>query len=449
MSENEDLHAKIGVLAGRINRHKAQTSPRQNGPLSFNSRGSGYPSRGSYRSSYRARGGFRNRTLITHGISTSSVALDSPVLQESPNGMTKTEGSAMTWYRPEVLQKENRLRSEERKRKAKDFQDRERAQVQQFAKPRQQTSVAPLNSPAAYQISVDGVLFTLSNGYNKLVRPLVTSDKILTLAGSEVAASATPKQFEVNGVQFKRTKNGNLVRANAIEKRFVRQTMTRILQYKGLTEAQACKQIEERVVQTLHLDWYHFPQCHQSLAKFHSDARGEVFALRETDALASTTARRRLCALIFFVPVNARPEMAVTSPMSCHRRARQPVAISSVGDVQTRSAAMLTFQSNPQPRSVGHLLLWDTARKAQIAQIDIFANALTMPTLVAMRQAKANKADKITNSGVDEDDVSSDEDTHNEIDSDDADSDDLFEPEEVFGFHDGENLGQQDYIKVS
>ena len=77
----------------------------------------------------------------------------------------------MKWYRPGALEKENKIKAEERKRRAKDFQDKEKSQVQNFVRARQTSSTNALDSPTAHQIYVDGIPFTFNKSCNKLVRP--------------------------------------------------------------------------------------------------------------------------------------------------------------------------------------------------------------------------------------------------------------------------------------
>ncbi|KAL9621001.1 MAG: hypothetical protein Q9160_004519 [Pyrenula sp. 1 TL-2023] len=296
MPDNEDLHARIGVLAGRINRHKHQKTSEFHGVPYPSVRSHLQPPR---RPPTRARPSFRNHSLVTHGRSNNTASdevdqIDNAALQEHPNGLTKTEGRTMKWYRPEVLEKQNMARAEEKKMKAKEFQDQERAKVKQFAESKLRPNTQMIDSPPLHTITIEGIPFAFNRTYNKLLRP----------SGSTVPTSATPKQFA------------------------------------GWAEE------KDGALQTLHIDWYQIsPTPLTGTLDLTTLFRSKVSVQREIDALASTMATKPRFARASSEMVNALPAIAVTSPTSCRLRKRPHVAITCGEDAPTNHAGILTRRS--------------------------------------------------------------------------------------------------------
>lgn len=79
-------------------------------------------------------------------------------------------------------------------------------------------------SPALYEISIDGLRFHVLDGGSKLARirsenleNVIRASSSSRLPGATDSASATPKQANVGGVAFLRSKNGNLYRSGAVK----------------------------------------------------------------------------------------------------------------------------------------------------------------------------------------------------------------------------------------
>lgn len=137
---------------------------------------------------------------------------------------------------PAVYEREtqNRLRDieETRKLKAVRRDERERRKVQKHLQ-RYSTQVPlpgqpqgnALPVPSAYEISIHGIRFLVSNGGSRLVKisgqsASITAILVLSLLESAIdplnATKSTPKRATVGGVTFRRTKSGNLVRAGIV-----------------------------------------------------------------------------------------------------------------------------------------------------------------------------------------------------------------------------------------
>ncbi|KAJ5157793.1 uncharacterized protein N7482_008893 [Penicillium canariense] len=249
MTENEDLLAKIGQLAGQINRHKSQsTQPHQ--PSSHQSQyvsrhthshpGWAPYSRGSGRGRHVAP--HRNRTLVlnngTSGASNSNTSSPGPLSDNDSEARQSTPSSGWVAKRDRHMQlinsavydkeKQARARAMEETRKVKALRraEREQTKVLRYAQAAGVgASVSTTAQPAAaHQILVNDVPFKITHGGSKLVRnsstrrlALFTHTGIgLPVLDDPNTANTTPKRVTVAGVTFVRSKNGNLHRLGAV-----------------------------------------------------------------------------------------------------------------------------------------------------------------------------------------------------------------------------------------
>ena len=204
--------AKIGSLASKINRHKAQQhntnfDPHHPSRASHYHRVAPYPSVG-YHGAGRNR--YRNKTLVLNGQSGSAQSVDANAASNStsPSWVSKTDrhlqliNSAI--YEKEAQSRSNAIEQTHRHRQ-RQRDNREKSKLANFA--RQNTNHVGASSSASasaakFEITVDGIHFHVLKGGNKLVK----------LPGDVDPPSATPKVAFIGGVRFHRTRNGNLVR---------------------------------------------------------------------------------------------------------------------------------------------------------------------------------------------------------------------------------------------
>ncbi|KAL8890848.1 MAG: hypothetical protein Q9215_002074 [Flavoplaca cf. flavocitrina] len=242
MSEDQELLARIGQLAGQINLHKTQPSSSQTTALEqANARSSGSsalrgrtawkpqrpapyqvaPGRG--RGAYRPYS--RNRSLVVNkgaGQSPSPRSLDpstSVSTEETPqteSAYVTTTGRHKQYINASVLAKV----TEQRKRAIEESQQLKMQKHDQWERQRLQRYVAALDaeqskslaqgsqhtSGKTHEINIDGLRFQVLNGGSKLVR----------IVGPTDTSRATPKRANVQGVTFVRSKHGNLYRSGVV-----------------------------------------------------------------------------------------------------------------------------------------------------------------------------------------------------------------------------------------
>ncbi|KAJ5731511.1 uncharacterized protein N7483_006019 [Penicillium malachiteum] len=229
MTENEDLLAKIGQLAGQINRHRSQsTQPPQPQYAARNTHGhSGWAPYQRGGRGRRPAAPHRHRTLVLNGASGSTPSFTSspgPVSDNdaesrppsTSNGWVTKHDRHMQLINSAVYDKEKQARAkameETRKMKQQRRAEREQLKVLRYAHGNTAASV----SAAAQQILVNDVPFQIMRGGSKLVR----------MSNDPNTANATPKRVTVAGVTFVRSKNGNLHRLGAVATKINRQPGT-------------------------------------------------------------------------------------------------------------------------------------------------------------------------------------------------------------------------------
>lgn len=241
--EEQEILAKIGQLAGQINRHKNQQQSATQQPTyrtrfsqygtassSSNTTPSWQTSRGAYRGRGHHRGGsipqHRNRTLVLSGSGPATTdgeingdALTPPI--------STTASSSQAWVsrtdrhlqliNPAIFEKQSQERArameETRKAKLKQRDERERLKFSRHLQnldatlahghTRSQSSAVA----SKHEIVVQGILF----------RVVKNGSKLMKVPGDENAAKATPKTAIIGGVKFFRSKNGNLYRSGIVK----------------------------------------------------------------------------------------------------------------------------------------------------------------------------------------------------------------------------------------
>ncbi|KAJ5591895.1 uncharacterized protein N7459_002264 [Penicillium hispanicum] len=228
MTENEDLLAKIGQLAGQINRHKTQsTHPNPSSAHQSQHVSRHVPSHSGWAPYSRGRGRrpaapHRHRTLVLNngasGASQTSTSSPGPTSDNdgesrstaTSNGWVAKRDRHMQLINSAVYDKEAQARTkameETRRLKAVRRAEREQAKVLRYAQGSGASVSTPAQPSAGHQILVNDVAFKIARGGSKLVR----------ISNDPNTANTTPKRVTVAGVPFVRSKNGNLHRLGAV-----------------------------------------------------------------------------------------------------------------------------------------------------------------------------------------------------------------------------------------
>ncbi|OAQ72420.2 zinc finger domain-containing protein [Pochonia chlamydosporia 170] len=218
MSEEErDLLARIGQLAGQINRHRSQqagvgAAPSRQ-PNSYR-RGNAYHPASAYNgSAYRVgrpHNSHRHRTLhLNQSRPASDSNTPSPGSTPGSTGWVSRNDRHRQLINANVYEKETQNRAkameETRQKKFQGRKQREKTQLKDFLRHQASATDATTNSTPGTgrnEIIIEGIRFHVADGGKKLVK---SADQY----------SATPKTAVVAGVRFQRTKSGNMV-ANRI-----------------------------------------------------------------------------------------------------------------------------------------------------------------------------------------------------------------------------------------
>ncbi|KAH6691718.1 hypothetical protein F5X68DRAFT_202447 [Plectosphaerella plurivora] len=211
-SEDQELLAKIGQLAGKINRHKSRQAPStpNHHPAhhrdNASRRGSGFQHRVG-----RAPAPHRHRTLVMNHSGTST-----PISTTSDTAAGPSDGTATatSWVAKNsrhrqlintaVYQKDNESRAKAieatRKQQIAAQNARETEQISShLTGQRGPTNTA---APNHHEVMIQGIRFRVTQRGSKLIK----------VPGDINPPSATPKITFVGGVKFHRSKNGNLYR---------------------------------------------------------------------------------------------------------------------------------------------------------------------------------------------------------------------------------------------
>ncbi|KAF3899473.1 Zinc finger, CCCH-type [Trichophyton interdigitale] len=251
MTEDEELLAKIGQLAGQINQHKNQSHPAMHSGYSGSqytrhSRGGWRPYRGRGRGALRASAGpHRNRTLVLNNQSApvdaaSTAASSSTPSNEAPDSKPDIKNSwiakrdrHMQLINSSIFDQETQARNkaiaETRRLKAQKKAAREESMVLRHAQSASRFSESNRSEAQpdgrAYTIFVGDIPFQVAQGGSKLISLSSEDILMITIRGSRISlwfiddplkANVTPKRVKVGGVTFVRSKRGNLHRLGAV-----------------------------------------------------------------------------------------------------------------------------------------------------------------------------------------------------------------------------------------
>ncbi|KAF5026218.1 hypothetical protein F66182_1685 [Fusarium sp. NRRL 66182] len=230
MSEEEkELLARIGQLAGQINRHKNQQSgsrpilnhhPAHHRHNSYRHASSPYPPRSNRIS--RPPTAHHHRTLHINAENSMASRSASSGAETPPGWVSRTDRHRQL-INANVYEKDTQNRAkaieQTRQRKINGHRQREKAQINEFIKHRTAPSNSSTNPAACNELTVEGVHFRVVDGGKKLVKiPGASKSQdtpdarwTLRVAGAPNSSSRTPKNAIIAGVKFYRTKTGNLV----------------------------------------------------------------------------------------------------------------------------------------------------------------------------------------------------------------------------------------------
>ncbi|PGH26794.1 hypothetical protein AJ80_01560 [Polytolypa hystricis UAMH7299] len=455
MTEDQDLLAKIGQLAGQINLHKSQ-----NGAPSHSSRGghgaapystqtihsrshTGWaPYRGRGRPARRAMAPHRHRTLIlnsqtpqsenTSGF-TSADASNDETSESKPttqNGWVAKRDRHMQLINSAIYDKEAPARTkaieETRKLKAQKKTEREEAKVLRHAQGAGRHY--PTSTPGgSYQILIQGIPFQVAKGGSKLIK----------INNDPNTANNTPKKVNVGGVNFIRSKKGNLHRLGLVVSKRKTDTVKK--------KDELCKRF------TATGSCYKGPKCpfiHDpdkvAICKDFLQT-GKCDAGAACDLSHDPTPERTPACVHFIRGRCSNPACRYT-----HVKVNPGAPV-------CRDFAILGYCGKGATCDQRHVHECpDYAntgtcdnKKCQLPHVDRAGQIRK----IAANKAETSDSDNINKEGAEEDDeeddVSSEEEAYEEIDSDDVDSDDLEDEPEMMITDDmdtAEILQQQDFV---
>ncbi|EGD89348.1 hypothetical protein H112_02966 [Trichophyton rubrum D6] len=444
MTEEEELLAKIGQLAGQINQHKNQSHPATRGTYSGSqytrhSRGGWRPYRGRGRGALRASAGpHRNRTLVLNNqnapvdaasTGASSSTPSNEVLDSKPgikNSWIAKRDRHMQLINSSIFDQETQARNkaiaETRRLKAQKKAAREESMVLRHAQSASRFSESNRSEAQpdgrAYTIYVGDIPFQVAQGGSKLI----------SLSNDPLKANVTPKRVKVGGVTFVRSKRGNLHRLGAVvskkkpEKVKKRNELCKRFTSTGTCfKGPTCPYVHDPNKVAICKDFLQTGKCDAGVA---------------CDLSHDPCPERSPACLHFLRGRCTNPSCRYTH---VHITPGAPVC---------RDFAILGYCSKgascegrhvhecPDYANTGNC----GNKKCPLPHVDRAGQ---------IRKFTANKVDPSAE-GDSEEDVSSDDEVFEEIDSDDVDSDDLEEPEEIVQGTDGGDASQQlDFIGFS
>ncbi|KAF9242733.1 hypothetical protein LCP9604111_7916 [Penicillium roqueforti] len=441
MSENDDLLAKIGQLAGQINRHKTQETQPANYQSQYVSRH--VPSHTGWAPYYRGRGRgrrgaaapHRHRTLVlnTAGAGSTPSANSSPApssandsaavsTPSSSNGWVVKHDRHMQLINPAVYDRktQDRTKDMERTRKLREQKktEYEKAKVLRYAQgPGTGAVVSTAANPAAgHQILVNDVPFRVANGGSKLIR----------ISNDPSTANSTPKRVTVADVSFVRSKNGNLHRLGAVAMKKNHTVKKRDELCKRFTTTGTC--YKGPTCQFVH-DPSKVAMCKDFLQT------GKCAAGSSCDLSHEPSPHRSPTCMHFLRGRCANPECRYAhvrvTPGAPVCRAFATLGYCEKGDACEEKHV----HECPDYANTGAC----HKKRCQLPHVDRAGQ---------IRKAAAAAASK-ADLGEDESDQSSEEENYDAIDSDDVDSDTFDDsPEELIeGVDSGELSQQQDFIR--
>ncbi|KAK1600271.1 uncharacterized protein LY79DRAFT_664589 [Colletotrichum navitas] len=210
--EEQELLARIGQLAGKINLHKAQQAGVQSVPsnqasYSWNNthRHGGFPHKHRVEPYPSTRGpsGFRHRSLVLNNNGgTQTPPSDSPTPEASSGSwISKNTRGQRSLINSAVYEKNNEAHV-----KAIEA-SRQRKNRQQDAREQSQLANHFHRYGGNHEVEIQGIRFRVAHSGSKLIK----------VSGDLHPVSATPKVAFVGGVKFHRSKTGNLYRAGVLK----------------------------------------------------------------------------------------------------------------------------------------------------------------------------------------------------------------------------------------
>ncbi|PGH12709.1 hypothetical protein AJ79_04069 [Helicocarpus griseus UAMH5409] len=474
MTEDQDLLAKIGQLAGEfpINVNAALTSLAN---LST------HPSRGGHHSSYashhprhhagwapyRGRGRHpgprraaphRNRTLVlsnqatpsesASGVPSGNTSTDevNEVKPTNQNGWVAKRDRHMQLINSAIYDKEAQARTkaieESRKLKAQKKTQREEAKVLRHVQGVGGYQPVPTQiggqRAASYQIDIQGIPFQVVQGGSKLIRLpsesiFPTVEKLrngLPFLDEPSAASVTPKKVNIGGVNFVRSKKGNLHRLGSVVSRRKTGTVKK--------KNELCKRFTSTgyCFKGPNCPYIHDPHKVAICKEFLQT--GNCAAGLACDLSHDPSPERSPSCLHFLRGRCSNPSCRYAH---VHVNPGAPVCrdFAILGYcIKGSSCDQRHVHECPDYANTGSC----GNRKCQLPHVDRAGQ---------IRKIAANKAETTDNrDSADDDDISSEEEAYDEIDSDDVDSDDLEDDPVIIteGVDTGEISQQQDFNEV-
>ena len=236
MNEQAELQARIAAISGKINQHKQHQQPSTpNGEHHQAHHYASRPQRGRERWSPYGRSGraghstpHQNRTLVLGGNQKPSLT---PPTGEKP--ATESKASAETFVstrRPGMNQLMNANTYErEQKQKQEYVQTPKRQKMGREEKVHAVRQTQKASTSGNREIILDGLRFQLREDGSKLIRVTGKPNSLLhpatfgaklSQADANTAGKETPRKAKIADVDFYRTKHGNLVRADAMNRYF-------------------------------------------------------------------------------------------------------------------------------------------------------------------------------------------------------------------------------------
>ncbi|KAK6226924.1 hypothetical protein QIS74_00479 [Colletotrichum tabaci] len=230
--EEQELLARIGQLAGKINLHKAQQAGVQSVPSnqatygrSTTHRHGGFPHKHRVEPYPSTRGpsGFRHRSLVLNNGGTQTPPSESST-PEAPGAagssgawISKNTRGQRSLINSAVYEKNNEAHAKaieaSRQQKIRRQDAREQSQLANHfhrygahaSAP--STPTNPTTATGNHEVEIQGIRFRVAHSGSKLIK----------VSGDLHPVSATPKVAFVGGVKFHRSKTGNLYRAGVLE----------------------------------------------------------------------------------------------------------------------------------------------------------------------------------------------------------------------------------------
>ncbi|KAK3668702.1 hypothetical protein LTR22_000590 [Elasticomyces elasticus] len=240
MADNAELQARIAAVSGKITQHKHHPffQPTPLPTLQHNYLQPRHAYRGDNRWSPYGRGGrgghqsaHRNRTLVLN--------TPTPAEQEAPATLVSSRGTNHQLMTKDTYVREQKHTTEQKeqqravKRLRRNVQDQHRIL----------SHLGSTGSTTNREILINGLRFNIASDGSKLMRvrgkPLSKSvlPEQSMLNGADLNTQGdTPRKTTIAGVDFHRTKNGNMIRASAI----------RPSRYRSLLAAFGCDSLSMR-----------------------------------------------------------------------------------------------------------------------------------------------------------------------------------------------------------